>query len=192
MPIYAGVAAAQGGLAYGALAVSLTVVAEKFVNMCCQPFTGRLSDDYGRALFVFVGGGSYGLVALLVPFAPTIGTVLSLPTTYVLVGDLSPAFLPVLVLSGLLGAADSLREPASMALFADEGSSEGGVASSFGIRELVWRPGSVIAPLLGGWLMTEISMASVFYVGGAFAITGIGTFLVILVWLHGTRALVQW
>lgn len=43
VPIYAGVAAAQGGLAYGALAVSLTVVAEKFTNMCCQPFTGRLS-----------------------------------------------------------------------------------------------------------------------------------------------------
>lgn len=192
VPIYAGVAAAQGGLAYGALAVSFTVVAEKFTNMCCQPFTGRLSDDYGRALFVFIGGGLYGLVSLLVPFAPTIGTVLSLPTAYVLVGDLSSAFLPLVVLSGLLGAADSLREPASMALFADEGSSEGGVASSFGIRELVWRPGSVIAPLLGGWLMTEISMASVFYVGGAFAITGIGTFLTILVWLHGARALVQW
>lgn len=40
--------------------------------------------------------------------------------------------------------------------------------------------------------MTEISMAAVFYVGGAFALTGVGTFLVILLRLHGTRALVQW
>ena len=64
-------------------------------------------------------------------------------------------------ISGLLGVADSLREPASMALFADEGTSEGGAASGFGFRELVWRPGSVIAPLLGGWLMTTVSMASV-------------------------------
>ena len=79
-----------------------------------------------------------------------------------------------------------------MALFADEGTEDGGVASSFGIRELVWRPGSVAAPLLGGWLMYELSMASVFYVGGAFALTGVATFLVVLVWLHGAGALTEW
>ncbi|WP_084777666.1 MFS transporter [Natrialba sp. SSL1] len=218
IPIFAGVAAAEGGLAYGGLAVALTVVAEKFTNMCCQPFTGRLSDSYGRAMFVFAGGAAYGLVALLVPFAPMIGASLALPSEIVLVvpsalagvvfpawlpfeaipgqisvfGEVSPAFVPLVVLSGLLGIADSFREPASMALFADEGTDDGGVASSFGIRELVWRPGSVIAPLLGGWLMYEVSMASVFYVGGLFALTGVGTFLVILVWGHGRRALVEW
>jgi MFS family permease len=176
VPIYAGVTAAQGGLAYGALAVSLTVVAEKLTNILCQPFTGRLSDRYGRARFVFAGGGLYGLVALLVPFSPHIGAVFALPETYPFLGVLSPAFVPLLALSGLLGVADSFREPASMALFADEGTTEGGVASSFGIRELVWRPGSVVAPLLGGWLMTSVSMDWVFYVGGAFALTGILTF----------------
>lgn len=192
VPIYAGVTAAQGGLAYGALAVSLTVVAEKFTNMLCQPFTGRLSDSYGRAAFVVVGGGLYGVIALAVPFSPAIGATLSLPGSYPLVGALSPAFLPLVALSGLLGVVDSLREPASMALFADEGSSEGGVASSFGLRELVWRPGSVIAPLLGGWLMTAVSMASVFYVGGAFAITGVLTMLAILLRDHGAGALAEW
>ncbi len=218
VPIFAGVSAAQGGLAYGGLAVALTVVAEKFTNMCCQPFTGRLSDGYGRAVFVFAGGAAYGLVALAVPFSPAIGTALGLPTELsvgfpaviagatlpawlpleavparlTLFGDVSPAFLPLVALSGLLGIADSFREPASMALFADEGTDDGGVASSFGIRELVWRPGSVIAPLFGGWLMYEISMASVFYVGGAFALTGVGTFLVILVRFHGSDALTEW
>ena len=192
IPIYAGVAAAQGGLAYGALAVSLTVAIEKFTNMCCQPFTGRLSDGYGRARFVFAGGGAYGLIALVVPFSPMIGEALALPSTYPILGPLSPAFVPLIVLSGLLGVADSFREPASMALFADTGTEEGGIASSFGIRELVWRPGSVIAPLLGGWLMIEVSMASVFYLGGAFAITGASTFLAILVWRQGRRALVEW
>lgn len=97
-----------------------------------------------------------------------------------------------MALSGLLGVADSFRKPASMALFADAGSEEGGVASSFGIRELVWRPGSVAAPLLGGWLMTEVSMASVFYVGGAFARTGVAAFLAVLVRLHGRQALAEW
>ncbi|WP_306055351.1 MFS transporter [Natronococcus wangiae] len=218
VPIFAGVSAAQGGLAYGGLAVALTVVAEKFTNMCCQPFTGRLSDSYGRALFVFAGGGAYGLIAILVPFSPAIGAGIGLPSELVLgvpvtlagatlptwlpldtipdqltlFGDVSPAFLPLVALSGLLGVADSFREPASMALFADEGTDEGGVASSFGIRELIWRPGSVIAPLLGGWLMYEVGMASVFYVGGAFALTGVGSFLTVLVWFHGTDALTEW
>ncbi|MFC4437832.1 MULTISPECIES: MFS transporter [Natrialbaceae] len=217
VPIFAGVSAAQGGLAYGGLAVALTVVAEKFTNMCCQPFTGRLSDGYGRALFVFAGGAAYGLVALLVPLSPAIGAALELPSELVvtlpavlagasflvlplesipaqfsLFGEISPAFLPLVALSGLLGVADSFREPASMALFADEGTDEGGVASSFGIRELVWRPGSVIAPLLGGWLMYEVSMASVFYVGGAFALTGVATFFAVLLSAHGRSALVEW
>ena len=192
VPIYAGVAAAQGGLAYGGLAVALTVTAEKFTNMCCQPFTGRLSDLPGRSLFVFAGGGTYGLIALLVPFSPAIGAALSLPAGYPLLGELSAAFLPLLALSGLLGVADSFREPASMALFADEGTSEGGVASSFGIRELVWRPGSVIAPLLGGWLMVDVSMDSVFVVGGAFALSGALTFLAILTYFNGREALTTW
>jgi MFS family permease len=192
VPIYAGVAAAQGGLAYGGLAVALTVTAEKFTNMCCQPFTGRLSDLHGRSLFVFAGGGSYGLIALCVPLSPAIGATLSLPASYPLLGELSAAFLPLLALSGLLGVADSFREPASMALFADEGTSEGGVASSFGIRELVWRPGSVIAPLLGGWLMVDVSMDSVFVVGGAFALSGALTFLAILTYFNGREALTAW
>ncbi|WP_290810242.1 MFS transporter [Halovivax sp.] len=218
VPIFAGVAAAEGGLAYGGIAVALTVTVEKFTNMCCQPFTGRLSDVYGRALFVFAGGAAYGVIALFVPLSPAIGAALNLPSELVvalpgaiaglalpgvvpveavpgqlvLVSNVSPAFLPLVALSGLLGVADSFREPASMALFADEGTSEGGVASSFGIRELVWRPGSVVAPLLGGWLMVEVSMASVFTLGGAFALTGAATFLAILVTVHGSRALTTW
>lgn len=192
IPIYAGVTAANGGLAYGALAVSLTIIAEKFCNMLLQPYTGKVSDRHGRALFIFFGGGLYGLVALAVPFSPAIGTALGLPSTLPFLGPLSPAFVPLVTLSGLLGVADSFREPASMALFADEGTDDGGVASSFGIRELVWRPGSVAAPLLGGYLMTEVGMAWVFYVGGASAITGVVTFLGVLSYFHGPTALTEW
>ena len=79
-----------------------------------------------------------------------------------------------------------------MALFADEGSGGAGVASSFGIRELLWRPGSVVAPLLGGYLMAEVGMEWVFFVGGATAITGVLAFLAALTWSHGTDALTAW
>jgi MFS family permease len=194
VPIYAGVSIARGGLGYtnAAVAVSLLIVAEKVTNMLFQPHTGRISDRTGRALFVFAGGTAYGLVALAVPFSPAVGTLLDLPATFPVVGDLSRAFLPLLALNGLLGVADSFREPASMALFADEGTDDGGVASSFGIRELVWRPGSVAAPLLGGTLMTDVGMQWVFYVGGGFAVLGGVTFLGVLWRYHGARALVEW
>jgi MFS family permease len=208
--IYAGVSAARGGLAYAGLAVAFVLVAEKLTNMLCQPFTGRLSDDYGRSLFVFAGGGAYGLVALGVPFTPAIGTALGLPATYELIvpsmlsgltgvgagysilGKLGPAFVPLLVINGLLGVVDAFREPASMALFADEGADEGGIAASFGIRELVWRPGSVLGPVMAGWLWSQYGIATVFYVGGAFAVTGAITFAVVLTRFHGRGALTEW
>jgi MFS family permease len=192
VPIFAGVSAATGGLAYGGLAVSLTVVAEKFTNMLAQPTMGRLSDRRGRASFVALGGTCYGLVAVAVPVSPLVGRELGLPAVLPVLGPLSPAFLPLVALSGLLGVADSLREPASMALFADEGTDSGGVASSFGVRDLLWRPGSIVAPLLGGWLMTQVGMSWVFYVGGAFALSGVAAFLATLVVSHGPNALSEW
>ncbi|WP_313695449.1 MFS transporter [Halorarum halobium] len=192
VPVFAGYALAQGGLGYPAFAVSVITVSEKFTNMLLQPFTGRLSDRSGRSLFVFAGGGTYGVVALLVPFTPMIGATVGLPESYPIVGAVSAAFLPLVALNCGLGIADSFREPASMALFADEGSDGEGVASSFGIRELVWRPGSVLAPVAGGWLMAEIGMDSVFYVGGAFAVLGALTFLGILWRAHGAGALREW
>jgi len=192
VPIYAGTQVVSGGLGVTGTAIAVTVAAEKATNMVGQLFTGRLSDRYGRALFVFAGGTAYGLVALTIPVAASLGSEFGTPTTVPVLGAIPAAYLPLVALSGLLGVADSFREPASMALFADEGTDNGGVASSFGVRELVWRPGSVLGPLIAGWLMVEVSMASVFYVGGAFALTGAGLFLLILFATHGRSALTAW
>ncbi|MFC7070326.1 MFS transporter [Halobaculum lipolyticum] len=192
IPFFAGYAAINGGLAYPAFAVAVITVSEKFTNMIFQPFTGRLSDSAGRALFVFAGGGAYGVVALAVPFTPRIGAALGLPSSFPVVGAVSAAFVPLVLLNCGLGIADSFREPASMALFADEGSDGDGVASSFGIRELVWRPGSVVAPVVGGWLMANVGMDSVFYLGGGFAVLGAVTFLGVLWRFHGANALGEW
>ncbi|MEZ3143100.1 MFS transporter [Halobaculum sp. MBLA0143] len=192
VPLFAGVVAAKGGLGYPAFAVSVIVVSEKFTNMLCQPLTGRLSDRNGRSLFVFAGGGAYGLVALAVPFTPALGQVLGAPASLPGVGEVSAAFLPLVGLNATLGVADSFREPASMALFADEGSDGDGVASSFGIRELVWRPGSVLAPVAGGWLMGNVGMDVVFFLGGAAAVAGAVTFAVVLRRFHGAGALREW
>lgn len=192
IPIFVGVSVARGGLGLSASVVGIVIAAEKFTNMVFQPFTGRLSDRYGRALFVFVGGGVYGLIALSIPFAGEIGARLGVtPFAVPLLGTLPVALLIVVGLNGLLGIADSSREPASMALFADEGKGKG-IASSFGIRSLVWRPGALAAPMVGGWLMTTVGMEWVFFLGGAAAVSGAITFFGVLVYNHGNRALTSW
>ena len=215
VPIYAGVEAAQGGLAYAPVAVAVVITAEKAANMACQPYTGRLSDRFGRSAFVALGGTGYGLVALAVPASPAVGTALGLPPglpgaawladigvvraagvspAVAGLGSLTVAFLPLVLCNALLGATDAFREPASMALFADEGerTEGGGVASSFGIREFVWRPGSVAAPFLGGYLMTGVGMEWVFYAGGAAALSAVTVFVAVLVSRHGAGALRRW
>ena len=216
--LYAGVEAIQGGLGFAAFAVSVVYGAERFTNMICQPYTGQLSDRFGRAMFVAAGGGAYGLVALAVPFAPDVGAAISFPAlpalgrafaglpgvalvvdaTVVeglvedLLGRPGESFVVLVGLNGLLGVADSFREPASMALFADEGSDGDGVASSFGIRELVWRPGSVLAPLAGGVLTEQVGYGAVFQVGGASALVGVALFLAALWYTQGADALTSW
>ncbi|QLC35694.1 MFS transporter (plasmid) [Halarchaeum sp. CBA1220] len=194
VPLFAGVVAARGGLEMVPIAVTLVVTAEKLANLLLQPTLGSLSDRYGRALFVFLGGGAYGVVALVVPFTPALGTMFGLPETIPHIGYVSSAFVPLVVLNAFLGITEAFREPASMALFADEGSSdeESGVAASFGVRDLVWRPGSLLAPVFGGWLMGSVGMDWVFYIGGVAAISGVLTFLLVLVRDHGRSALTEW
>jgi hypothetical protein len=134
--------------------------------------------------------GLPGTYELVIPSALT-GAV-GLPAGYSLLGVLTPAFIPLLILNGLLGVVDAFREPASMALFADEGADEGGIAASFGIRELVWRPGSVLGPIMAGWLWSQYGIETVFFVGGLFAVTGALTFAVVLTRFHGRGALTEW
>ncbi|MFT4890410.1 MAG: MFS family permease [Halobacteriales archaeon] len=192
VPIYAGLAAARGGLAMGGLAVGIVVATEKFTNMLFQPHTGRLSDRFGRARFVAFGGAAYGVVGLAVPLAPAIAGGLAVPGGVPVLSGFPPVFFALVGLNALLGIADSFREPASMALFADQGTEDGGVASSFGIRELVWRPGSMLGPMLGGYLMTQVGMEWVFYVGAATALTGVAAFLLVGTHLFDRGYLSTW
>jgi len=130
-------------------------------------------------------------VALAIPFAPAVGGALGLAATVPHLGTI-PAALPViLALNALLGVADSLREPASMALYADEGEGSG-ITSSIGIRSIVWRPGGLVAPIFGGWLMTNVGMDVVFFLGSAAAFSGALTMFGVLSYTHGRPALAEW
>jgi len=192
VPIFVGVSAAQGGLGFTAIAVGITIAAERFTNMISQPFTGRLADRYGRSLFLFLGGASYGLLVLTFPSAPEIGSVIGLFGTYPVVGTVSTTLVVIVALQSLVGIADAFREPASMALFADEGVNQGGITSSFGIRSLVWRPGNLIAPMIGGIVMTQFGIEWVFYIASFFSLSGTLTFLGVLIYTHGQNPFDAW
>ena len=192
VPILVGVSAAQGGLGFAAFVVGVTLAAERFTNMICQPFTGRLADRYGRSLFLFIGGTSYGLLALVFPSIRLISGAIDLPGVYPVVGTVSTTLIVIIALYALVGIADAFREPASMALFADEGTDQGGIASSFGIRSLVWRPGNLIAPLIGGVVMTRFGIEWVFYIAGFFALSGAITLLGVLTYTYGRGPFDVW
>lgn len=191
VPILVGVSAMRGGLGLSAFVVGLVIASEKFTNMLLQPHTGRLSDEYGRALFVMIGGTAYGLVALAIPFTPTVGEALGLSMTLPVLGTIPGALPLIIILNALLGVADSFREPASMALYADEGEGSG-ITSSIGIRSIVWRPGGLGAPILGGWLMTNVGMDVVFFLGGAAALSGVLTMLALLSYNNGQVTITKW
>jgi MFS family permease len=78
VPIFVGLSVVRGGLALTATAVGVVVAAEKFTNMLCQPVTGRLSDRFGRGLFVGAGGAAYGVLALAFPLVPAAGAALDI------------------------------------------------------------------------------------------------------------------
>lgn len=72
-----------------------------------------------------------------------------------------------------LGFADAVREPASMAAFADEGKRTGSVASAFAVRQILWRPGMVLAPMIGGSVLATSDIRAVFYVALGFTLAAV-------------------
>ncbi len=50
------------------------------------------------------------MIALAIPLASGVGAALGADVTVPIVGELPPAYLPLVVFSGLLGVADSFRE----------------------------------------------------------------------------------
>jgi hypothetical protein len=61
----------------------------------------------------------------------------------------------------MLGVADSLRLPASMALFVEEGEHFDAVAGSLSLRSIAWKFGQILGPVTVGviWDATSVFVA---------------------------------
>ena len=143
----------------------------KLTKSLTQGYVGAYTDRLGHHhYFVFVGAMLYALGAALIPLAefavgvfPSMRVSLAGSTTM-----LPAAFFPLFLAFAVCGVADSIRLPASMALFVEEGEHFDAVAGSLSLRSIAWKVGQVVGPVTVGALWDATSVFVAFATAGAF------------------------
>jgi MFS family permease len=176
LPIYAQTAfginefLTGGILAGGKLTKSLT-----------QGKVGDLTDRFGEKYrFILAGALTYALGTALIPLAEYADEYIA-ATTLSAFGEslaLPGAFFVLFAAYAVLGVADSLRLPASMALFVEEGEHFDAVGSSLSLRSIAWKVGQVGGPVLVGAIWDATSVLVAFWTAAAFIVVSAGVFAV--------------
>ncbi|MHB9286969.1 MFS transporter [Halobacteriales archaeon Cl-PHB] len=176
LPIYA-----RTNFGISAFAIGWIMAGGKLTKALAQGVVGTLTDRWGREhYFVAVGALLYGVGTALVPLAAWAEGRID-PVTVSFVGDtqvLGGAFFALFGAYSLLGVADSIRLPASMSLFVDEGTAYDSVASAMSLRSLSWKVGQVTGPVLVGATMQFVSPAAGFFLAAGFIAVATAGFVV--------------
>ncbi|QLH77492.1 MFS transporter [Halosimplex rubrum] len=141
LPIYAYLA-----VSLSPAAVGVVLTAPRVARTVCQGYAGALADRVGRRPLLGAAAVGYVAAAAAVPLA---GSLESLTAC---------AF--------LFGLSDACRVPASVALFTEAETASRAV-TSLSLRSLLWKPGSIVAPVLAGALHDAASVHAVFYATAA-------------------------
>ncbi|WP_225335086.1 MFS transporter [Halomicrobium urmianum] len=166
LPIYA-----RTTFGINAFAIGWIMAGGKLTKALTQGYVGDLTDRVGRRhWFVIVGAGLYGVGTALIPLAAYFeGTVT--PIEFQAFGRtqaLGGAFFALFGAFSILGLADSVRLPASMALFVGEGEAHDAVASSMSLRSISWKVGQVTGPVLIGLIKDFVSPEASFLAAAGF------------------------
>ncbi len=165
----------------GTFFVGWIMAGGKLTKTVLQGYMGDLTDRIGRKpYFVAAGALLYGLGTALIPVSFFAEGVFH-PFHVVLYGkavDLGGAFLVLFIAYGILGIADSLRLPASMALFIEEGERFDSAASSMSLRSISWKIGQVVGPFAIGLTKDYVSTTAAFLVAAAFIVLATGVFVI--------------
>ncbi len=158
----------------------------KLTKGLAQGYVGKLADRTGGyEWYIFAGTVGYALGTALIPAAPLAADIL--PTlSFAAVGldvAIAPAFLLLFVAYSILGIADSLRLPTSMALFVREGEHYDAVAGSLSLRSVSWQVGAIFGPVVVGGVFDSLSYLAGFWLAGAFMLAAGTVFL----WLYDTE-----
>ncbi|MBP1986746.1 MFS transporter [Halolamina salifodinae] len=163
----------------GAFAIGWILAGGKLTKSLFQGYVGDLTDRIGdRAKFVAAGALVYGIGIALIP--------LSLPAEE-MVGrfylgyfghgqELGGGFLVLFGAYAVLGIGDSIRLPASMALFVEEGEKYDSVASAMSLRSISWKIGQTAGPLGVGLIKDFVGTVEAFLTASVFVIFATGVF----------------
>ena len=166
LPIYA-----RTTFGISAFAIGWIMAGGKATKAVTQGFVGELTDRYGRRhWFVAIGALLYGVGTAAIPLAAVFDGAVT-PVTVSYFGDtqtLGGAFFALFAAYSLLGIADSIRLPASMSLFVDEGERHDSVASAMSLRSISWKVGQVVGPVVVGTTMDFTTTETGFLLAAAF------------------------
>lgn len=169
-----------------ALVIGWILAGGKLTKSLTQGYVGDLSDRVGeKQYFVVVGALLYGVGTALIPLSFYFeGTITPLSIrAFGGVQELGGAFFALFAAYSVLGVADSIRLPASMALFVEEGEKYDSVASSMSLRSISWKVGQVAGPVGVGLIKDFVSVEAAFYTAAGFIVVASGIF-----WVVFTRA----
>jgi MFS family permease len=161
-----------------AFAIGWILAGGKLTKSLLQGYIGDLTDRIGhRARFVAAGALLYGLAIALIPLS--VPAEASFGKYYVpLHGGqmLGGGFLVLFGAYAIMGVADSVRLPASMALFVEEGEKYDSVASAMSLRSISWKIGQTAGPLGVGLIKDYLGTTEAFLTASAFVVFATGVF----------------
>ncbi|KTG09996.1 MFS transporter [Haloprofundus marisrubri] len=161
-------------------AVGWILAGGKLTKSISQGYVGDLTDRIGRKpYFVAAGALVYGVGTAFIPFALVAEGTLEPVYVETFEGTirLGGAFLSLFAAYAILGVADSLRLPASMSLFVEEGERFDSVASSMSLRSISWKIGQVAGPLMVGAVKEFVSTTAAFLFAAGFILFATGVFV---------------
>ncbi|PSP62090.1 MFS transporter [Halobacteriales archaeon QH_8_64_26] len=174
LPIYARTVFGMNPFAIGGV-----LAGGKLTKSLLQGVVGGYTDRAGgKHRFVIAGTLTYALSAAMIPLAGYAQGVIP-PLSLSLLGtslSLVPAFVPLFAAYAVIGVADSLRLPASMALFVEEGEHFDAVAGSLSLRSIAWKVGQVLGPFSVGVIWDLTSVGTAFLTAAIFITVSTGVF----------------
>ena len=151
------------------------------VNASNRPYQGVVGSHTDRVghkhHFVIAGALVYALGAALIPLAEFAEGVFPALSTAAFGGiALPPAFFVLFAAFAVVGVVDSLRLPASMALFVEEGEYFDAVAASLSLHSIGWKVGQVAGPFTVGAIWDATSVFVAFLTAAGFIVIATGVF----------------
>lgn len=152
----------------------------KLAKGLSQGYVGNWADRVGGyEWFIFAGTIIYALGTALIPVAGPLSRAVGEVKVPGFVGEAAvlPAFVALFLAYVLIGIADSLRLPTSMALFVEEGEYYDAVAGSLSLRTVSWQIGTIIGPVAVGAMFDIVSFLAGFWLAAGSMIVAGGAFI---------------